>query len=313
MILRVAGLWDRCWFAPTQPYALAAFRIAFGLLWLDILLSSLPNWSRFYGRDGIVPFEWLADPFFARPTLLAISSDAIWTTAFGVLALAAAVLITVGYRTRLATIALYLVVISLVNRTPTVTHGEDLVSRPLLFFACFASLGDRWSVDDWLRSRAGRPMSPPGPIWPMRMMQISAAFVYLFSAPAKVSDDLAWIDGSAVYYVMASANWGRFPGLAPLLYSGPLSPLLSWSTLVIEGSFPFLVWHRRTRPLALVTLAGLQTAIAVLVDHVFNFNLIMLVSFLLFLPDAALERALARARLVFRLPTPRRAPVAART
>lgn len=290
---RIGRAWDRWWFGPTQAVALAAFRIVFGLLWVDILLSSIPNWMRFYGRDGIVPFAWLGEPTFARPSLLAVSSDPLWTQAFFVFALASALAFTVGLRTRLATIALYLVVISMVDRTPTITHGEDLVSRPLLFFACFASLGDRLSVDSWLRWRAGLPAPVAGAIWPLRMMQVSAAFVYLFSLPAKPHDDVAWIDGSAIYYVMASHNWGRFPELAPLFYSGPLSPLLTWSTLLIEGSFPLLVWPTRTRPFALAALASLQVGIALLVNNVFNFNVVMLASFVLFIPDPTFERAFA--------------------
>lgn len=296
VIARATRLWDRAWFAPTQQHALAAFRIAFGLLWIDIQLSSFPNWLRFYGRDGIVPFSWLADPFFARPSLLSVSASDQWTWAFYVLSLVAAVCFTVGYRTRAATVALYLAVISMVNRTPTVTHGEDLVSRPLLFAACFASLGDVWSVDAWLRSRRGGPAPAPGPVWPLRMMQVSVAFVYLFSLPAKPSDDRAWIDGTAIYYVMASENWSRFPHLATLFAYGPVTSFLTVGTLIAEGAFPFLVWWSRTRWIALGSLAGLQIGIAILVGHVFNFNVVMLASFLLFVPDATLVRVVAWAR-----------------
>lgn len=294
---QIARAWDLAWFRPTSPVALGAFRIALGLLWLEILVVSLPNWLRFYGREGIVPFAWLGEPFFARPSILSLSSAEVWTWACYAVALIACICFTFGYKTRIATIVLYLMVISMVNRTPTVTHGEDLVSRPLLFFACFASLGDRWSVDDWLRRRSGAPRPPQREVWPLRLMQISVVFVYLFSLPAKPSDDIAWIDGSAIYYVMASENWGRFPELAPLFYAGPLSPLMTWGTLVIEGLFPFLVWPRRTRPYALGALALLQLGIALLVGHVLNFNLVMLASFLLFVPDSTLEMAVARVRI----------------
>jgi len=293
---RPARLWDRAWFTSTQSHALAAFRIVFGLLWIDITLSSFPNWLRFYGRDGIVPFSALADPFFARPSLLSVSASEQWTWAFFVVSLGAAVCFTLGYRTRAATVALYLAVISAVNRTPTITHGEDLVARPLLFFACFASLGDVWSVDAWLRSRRGSPAPLPGTIWPLRMMQISVVFVYLFSLPAKPIDDRAWLDGTAIYYVMASENWSRFPQLATLFAYGPITSLLTVVTLVTEGAFPFLVWWSRTRWIALGSLAALKVGIGILVGHVFNFNVVMLASFLLFVPDATLVRVLAWTR-----------------
>ena len=291
---RIGRWWDAAWFAPAQPLALAAFRILFGLLWIDVLVSSYPNWLRFYGADGIVPFAWLGEAYFARPSLLSISSAESFTWACYWIALAAAIAFTVGYRARAATIMLYLAVLSMVDRTPSVTHGEDLVSRQLLFFACFASVGDRWSVDAWLRSRRGLPLVRPGAIWPLRLMQLTLAFVYLFSMPAKPSDDVAWRDGSAIYYVMASVNWGRFPALAPLFYSGPLSYFASLGTLVAEGAFPLLVWWPRTRALALVGIAMLQVGIALFVNNVFNFNVVMMAGFLLFIPDLAYERALAR-------------------
>lgn len=136
-------------------------------------------------------------------------------------------------------------------------------------------------------------------------MQISVVFVYLFSLPAKPSDDRAWIDGTAIYYVMASENWGRFQFLTPLFYSGPVGPILTWATLVIEGMFPLLVWPRRTRPFALAALAGLQLGIAAFVGHVFNFNLIMVISFLLLVPDPVLERAVERVRALW-FPSPGR-------
>ena len=287
---QLGAAWDAAWFGPIERLPLALFRIGFGLLWIDIIVSSYPNWSRFYGRDGIVPFAWLGEEYFARPSLLSISSSDLWTTAFFWFALAAAVAFTIGFKTRIATILLYAAVISMINRTPTITHGEDLVSRPLLFFACFAPLGDRLSIDAWLRARSGARTPAAGAVWPQRLMQISLLFVYVFSVPAKPSDDTAWLDGTALYYVMASANWGRFPELARLFYSGPLSAILTASTLAIEGTFPILVWRRRTRPYALAALGGLQLGIAILVNNVFNFNLIMLIGFILFVPDPALER-----------------------
>jgi hypothetical protein len=64
---------------------------------------------------------------------------------------------------------------------------------------------------------------------------------------------------------------------------------------VVEGAFPFLVWWSRTRWIALGSLAALQVGIAVLVGHVFNFNVVMLASFLLFVPDEALARTVGRA------------------
>lgn len=313
--MALRGLWRAFrgfWFGEVNTTSLALFRIAFGVIWLSILISSYPNWLRFYGPQGVVPLDYLADAAFdgGRLSIFAHTRDPFWTMAVYWLALAAAAMFTVGWKTRLATIALYGLVISMVNRAPSLVHGEDQVSRQLLFFACFAPLGDQLSVDAALTRRAGRATGGRAPAWSLRLMQLAIVFIYVFSVPAKPSDDVAWLDGSAVYYVMASANWGRFPALAPLFYGGFLSALATYATLLVEAAFPLLVWFKRTRPYVLVALALLQLGLTLLVDDVMNFNLVVLSGLILFVPGDSAERALERARRLMwaegeaRLPRP---------
>ena len=279
---RVRRLWLRFWFDPADLVALAVFRIGLGSLWIVILLISYPNWLRFYGPDGVIPL-WLitADPYFdgGRLSLFFHTRSDFTTMLVFWFALASAVAFTVGWKTRIATVCLYAVVISMTNRAPSIVHGEDQITRPLLFLACFAPLGARLSLDAWRRRDivvASR--------WSQRLLQITVAAVYLFSMPAKPADDRAWIDGTAVYYVMASGNWARFPELAQPFYSGIVSALATYGTLLVEGAFVVLAWWGRTRLFAIGALAFLHLVLAVILLNVVFFNLAMVVALTLFVP-----------------------------
>src|SRR5262245_64238108 len=73
--------------------------------------------------------------------------QAILFVAAGVSALA----LLVGHRTRLATIASWLLFTSLNTRNPMVVLGADVLLRVVLFWAMFLPLGARYSVDRaWL-------------------------------------------------------------------------------------------------------------------------------------------------------------------
>jgi hypothetical protein len=72
---------------------------------------------------------------------------------FGVAALAALGLL-VGYRTRLMTIVVWVLLLSLHMRNPLVNGAESPMLRMLLFWGMLLPLGAYWSVD-----RAKRPRS----------------------------------------------------------------------------------------------------------------------------------------------------------
>jgi hypothetical protein len=294
---RVAGVlrraWNRLWFAPYDPLPAGLFRISIGTLFTVMYVALYPNWDRYFGPDGVlslsdrtvyqVPEDWWS-LFYWFPH--------VPFRLFWVLGLIAAVGFTVGWRTRLWTVVLFVLETSMIARNRYAINGEDLVGRMLLLYGCFAPLGAALSVDAWLARRKGATPSRPR-IWPIRLMQLNFAAVYVFSLPLKLTDDPAWTNGQAIYYSMVSNMWSRNPW--PQHFYGFASPVMTFFSIAAEGSFPLLVWFSRTRPFAIAALAGLHIGIAVMLKNVTFFSLTMVCALCLF-PSAAELRSL-RSRL----------------
>ncbi len=293
----LAGAWDRFWFAPRPVATLGAFRVLFGGFILLILVISYPSWDAFYGPAGYLSFDALAEPYTGYSwSLFALSEQPALTWAIFWLGALAAVAFTAGFWTRSATIALFLVFLSMLHRNPYLTNGQDQVATMLLFLSCFAPLGLSMSMDEIMARRrlaglaTGSAVPTVQPLWSWRLMQVSIALIYLFAAPTKYLDDTAWRDGTAIYYLSLSDRWFRFPD-AGIFHADAVSVALTFGSLVIELAFPLLVWFSRTRPIMIVAVTGFHLIMMVVMSvGVFFFNLLMLVSFVLFVQPQTIER-----------------------
>ncbi|MFB6177228.1 MAG: HTTM domain-containing protein, partial [Halobaculum sp.] len=129
--------------------ALAATRFLLGtLLLVDLLLRSR-HLVTFYTDRGVLPRAVLRA---TRPTISTLSIHALWGSATAqailfVLAGVAAVALALGYRTRLATLVSFVLLLSLHARNPIVLNGGDSLLRRVLLWGLFLPLGGRWSLD----------------------------------------------------------------------------------------------------------------------------------------------------------------------
>ena len=304
----VSRWWNRVWFQPIDPFSAGLFRIALGLL-LSVMFAALyPNWERYYAAGGLLS---LHDPALPRLPedwwcVFRWTDGIVPIGAWWWLGLLAGLAFTVGWHTRVATIILYVLQTSMIHRNLMIVNGDDLVFRMLLFYGCFAPLGAALSVDQWLkRRRAVGGSAPPDTvqplIWPIRLMQINIALIYLISLPLKLTDSLGeWLRGDAIYWAMMNAQWGRWPG-APVFYAhGPIvSQLATYGSAAIEAAFPLLVWFAPCRPYVLWMITALHLGIAVAIPNVLFFTLSMACAFLLFVPAETSRRWYANMREVF--------------
>ena len=81
--------------------------------------------------------------------------------------------------------------------------------------------------------------------------------------------------------------WGRVPW--PQAFYGVLGTTMTFFSIVVEGTFPLLVWFARTRPYVILALASLHLGIAVMLKNVTFFSLAMVCSLFLFASAAELR------------------------
>lgn len=136
--------------------SLAAFRVAMALLLLLDLCSRAKELTAHYSDLGVLPrsallqyhefsnWHWSLHLISGEPAVIAL---------LFVVQAALALMLLVGFRTRLATVGCFIMLASLQARNPMVLHRADTLHRVLLFWSMFLNLGAAWSVD--------RAMAPP--------------------------------------------------------------------------------------------------------------------------------------------------------
>ncbi len=178
--------------------ALAAFRIALGLLLLADLALRSRNLEAFYTDAGVLPRSALYSDYGAVYSLHAVSGEAWAIGLLFVVAAGFAAAMIVGYRTRLATVCSWLLLVSLHVRNPMVLNGGDVLFRMLLFWAMFLPLGERWAIDADHTDRARATVSNVATM--ALLCQVVA--MYVVNALHKTEGEM-WLNGEAVVYVFS--------------------------------------------------------------------------------------------------------------
>ncbi|MFM7793559.1 MAG: hypothetical protein ACKO90_37590, partial [Microcystis panniformis] len=151
--------------------SLALFRIALALVVLVDLSARFSQVTAHYSELGVLPLGSLskvsASPFYW--SIFALSDSVLVQSILFIVAIAIALLLLIGYHTRLATIAIWVLIVSLHHRNPLLLFAADDVIRAVLFWAMFLPLGACYSVESALNTN-------PNPL-PKRV--VSAATVAL--------------------------------------------------------------------------------------------------------------------------------------
>jgi hypothetical protein len=282
--------WHRFWFAPQETSTLALFRIAFGLVAFFWTLSLLPNLFAFFGPDGIMPAYPREGP--GAWSVLALSDSKPFVVLVFAATLLGSAALTVGLRTRLAAIVVWLGILAFLRRNPLVGNSGDELMGNLALFCALAPSGVALSLDR-LRTAPGRfwefPTRAP---WALRLIQIQLSVVYLSAVWQKVQGEL-WRNGTAVSYALRITDVHRIATPDFITHSVVLSELLTFGTLALEVSLGILVWNRTARPwvLTLGILMHLGIDFSLLVGF---FSFAIIVSYIAFIPpETASQRIIA--------------------
>lgn len=287
IVSRIIRGWNPFFFRPLDSRPIAVFRILSGLLCTVMFAVSLPNWDRFFGADGIISLHsaGLNNTRVNTPFGLFYWTEGLIPIGFWwFAAMAFSIAFTIGWKSRPATIGLYVLFESMLQRNPYLANGEDMVMRMCLLYLFLINVGSAWSVDAWLRSKRGLPPITSVAGWPIRMMQINVALIYLISLPYKLAQDPGWVTGDALHWTVASDLWGPFehPWIT-LAFGGLLRKLMTFGTVIVEAFFPLCVWFHPTRRLAIFSIASLHLGIALMIPNVTYFTLSMVCTFAAFL------------------------------
>jgi hypothetical protein len=246
----IGAAWSRFWFTPVETSTLALFRIAVGLVVLSWTLALAPSLYAFYSRDGILPTYPDYEGTLAWGLLEWFPGNAAVTILYFALLLAS-ICVLVGFATRIATLIVFVCMVSFAHRNPWVLNSGDLLVQLLVFYLLLAPAGDGLSVDRWLkRDRQFWEFSRRS-IWPLRLVQVQVSILYITAVWDKVRGS-TWNDGTAVSYALRIGDLERFPVPGFVTDSLILANLMTFGTLAIEFALAILVWNRVLRPWVLL-------------------------------------------------------------
>ncbi|MEW5847301.1 MAG: HTTM domain-containing protein [Myxococcota bacterium] len=230
------------WLGHTDLRPVAIFRILLGLITVHDILRRFQYLEEWHTDNGVLPrmalVEGIARPW--RFSLLDTMGTTPMVAVFFVVGLIAAVCLTIGFHTRLATFVAWIFVVSVQERNLGVTDSSDTLFRVMLFWLMFAPAGAAYSIDRALDPASDKPWPPRGSAVALRIMQAELILLYFITSVAKSGDH--WRDGSAIYRTLQVYDFARPTGEFFVKYLGALSRPMSWGSLALEFSICCLLW-----------------------------------------------------------------------
>jgi hypothetical protein len=126
--------------------------------------------------------------------------------------------------------------------------------------------------------------------------------VYFWAAFYKVSGE-EWRHGTALYYALSVERFQWFPWLSHAIASnGIIVAIASYSTVIAQMAFPFLMWNQRTKPYIIAIVVGLHGSIAILMGLI-SFSATIVSVDISLLSDGQFLAAIRAVRAVLRKST----------
>ncbi|MDP1799404.1 MAG: HTTM domain-containing protein [Planctomycetaceae bacterium] len=244
-IATIREKFDRFFYAPEVPYGLALVRITLPLVMLSMIL---PRWTacrEIFSLDGATAPLPLG---YGYPYLFPEFSGPVAVALYTLMTLTL-LTISLGYCTRISLIVcsvLYFYFCNL-DAISTMTKYSVISSHVLLLLAC-SNCGRLWSIDAWLSKRAGsEPDFAVGPAWPRRCIQLFIGIVYFGAAITKMNTPTFLSGDQLNFWMMTHINFKHPLGELLSLYPIALK-MMSYTALIWEVTFVFLVWRGPLRP-----------------------------------------------------------------
>lgn len=259
--------------SPTGPFALdlrslAVLRIGVGALIVADLVIRAGDFVAHYGDHGVLPRTALVERFMnAWQVCLHAGIGTQAQMALFVIAGIAGLMLSLGYRTRAATVVSWVLLCSLHSRNYMVLQAGDVALRMILFWGMFLPLGARWSVDARLRDDA----PPTATIRTIATLALVAQLVLIYAAAtfSKMTHPVWWRDGLGVYYALNAEEFTTPLGFW-LLQFPSLLVVLNYFTLIVQGSVPVMLlspWRTDAlRLVAVMLLVPMHITFALMLD-----------------------------------------------
>ena len=250
---------------PASPAPLAALRIGIAVLLIAQALLLAGDLFSFVGPGGILQgglnealLPGLLPNISVVGSLLSLSASgerSLILTA-SLLYLASLVALALGWRTRLAALAVWGLHTLLLAGHST-SYGVDTLAHVFLFYLLIAPCGDAISLDR-LTGRSMGGASTSARI-SLRLVQLHLCLLYFASGLEKASG-VQWWNGDAIWRSLMLPTYRQYD--FSWMASVPSAAVaMGVGTLILEIGYPFFIWKRPTRGVWVLGIVGLHLGI----------------------------------------------------
>ena len=302
----VARGWDRFWFAPQQPHALAMIRILGGAMLLYTHVVWGVNLEEFFGAKSWLNGETVALmnqgwdgqngvplPSYAWSYLFWVESSPALLWTLHLAALVVFFLLTIGLFTRVTSILALVITLAYCNRSTGAWFGLDQINAFIAMYLAVGDCGAVYSVDRWLALRRGANVAVEPSVsvnLGVRLLQVHMCVIYLFGGIGKMRGE-TWWDGSATWLSVASLEYQSLDMTWLVQYRWLLA-LMTHVTVFWETFYCFLIWPKLTRPICLLLAVFVHGGIALFLGMK-TFGLMMLIGNLAFVHPETVQAVVA--------------------
>lgn len=260
------------WFVLNRhaDHGLAIMRIASGTFILGWLLLNIPVANKVWGPGSAYWDPYRAVLGYKWPLNILREAGTGFFWGWYVIAILLAVAFVLGWRTRIITPLFFIFYTAINAQNTSIADGGNYFIRIMLIYMIFADISRRWSLDAKRRTARGARVANKetqiGTVFhnlALCLIVAQLCIVYFEAGMYKVQGRL-WQEGTAMYYPISSEAYGVLPWLSELLTTNTwMVVLLTYFTVIVQIAFPFLLFNRITRRIALLAILGMHLGIAI--------------------------------------------------
>lgn len=265
----------------TKGSFIAFFRIGTSAFILIHLLSIILDFSKLYGKEGIIPHDirefLLSDQMISFTEIVTffegygISENVVTNGFLGVFIFFLLTLMF-GFFTRFSAIATLLLYKAIY--TGTYIYGIDGFIVTSLFYLVIFPSGYFHSIDNLIFKKRSRKNLNATLF--KRLLQINVCIVYFFAGISKAMGQ-TWWNGEAIWKSINlwSANSIFNVDYSFLAENSYALIIMGWSVLVIETLYPIFIWIPKTRKIWLYSTLAMHIGIGLFLDLYFFASFMM--------------------------------------
>ena len=207
-------------------------------------------------------------------TLFSLSDSIIYFEFIFHLGIVIAMLFTLGFKTKIMTILNFIFLYSIYHQNGSILDGGNNIMLIISIYLIFVKTNEYLSIDKHLRKNK-KDNIYSNILHNMGILSIivQLCVVYLNSSLYKVMGE-QWQNGTAIYYILQVKEF-NLPWISNLILSSDiLIVFITYFTVILQVAFPFLLFNRITKYIALFFVVLMHFGIAFVMGLV-SFSLTM--------------------------------------